>query len=206
MISVSQRPSWAAGACRAAIAAVAAFSLAGCVETTGEMAPGADAEHLHLVRRPDVSLEKATVAFVSVDGAPAEVAATFMKDLTREAVAQAIVVADVKKTRYFVRGYLSAYLTTDGAAVDYVWDVFAKDKTRAQRLSDYIVVKGQGSDPWAIAGEAALSSVAAKSADDLAAFLSNTPEAFASTPPSPPADGAMSSLDAAKPLAYAPVE
>ena len=204
MFLVSQRLVGAAGARRVAIAALAAFSLAGCVETTAEMAPGADAEHLHLARRPDVSLAGATVALVSVDGAPSEVATTFMKDLTREAVAQAIVVADAKKARYFVRGYLSAYLTTDGAAVDYVWDVFTKDKTRAQRLSDYLVVKGQGSDPWAIAGEAALSSVAAKSADDLAAFLSNTPEAIANAPSSPTADGAMSSLEAAKPLAYAP--
>ncbi len=31
--------------------------------------------------------------------------------------------------------------------------------------------------PWALAGEAVLASVAAKSADDLAAFFSNTPEA-----------------------------
>ena len=204
MNSVSQRRPAAAGARVFAFAALAAFSLAGCVETTAEMAPGADAEHLHLVRRPDVSLAGATVAFVSVDGAPTGVSATFMKDLAREAASQAIVVADAKKAHYFVRGYLSAYETTDGAAVEYVWDVFTKDKARAQRLSDYLVVKGQGSDAWTIAGDAALSSVAAKSADDLAAFLSNTPEAVAAQPSSPTADGAMSSLEAVKPLAYAP--
>jgi hypothetical protein len=206
MISGSQRLVLAARARRATIAAVAAFCLAGCVETTAEMAPGSDAEHLHLARRPDVSLAGATVAFVSVDGPPAEISASFMKDLAREAATQDIVVADAKKARYFVRGYLSAYPTQDGAAVEYVWDVFTKDKARAQRLSDYLVVKGQGSDPWAIAGEAALSSVAAKSADDLAAFLSNTPEAVAGVKPSPAADGKMSSVDAAKPLAYAPIE
>jgi hypothetical protein len=204
MNSVSQRRPAAAGARVFVFAALAAFSLAGCVETTAEMAPSADAEHIHLARRPDVSLAGATVAFVSVDGAPAGVSATFMKDLAREAAAQAIVVADAKKARYFVRGYLSAYETADGAAVEYVWDVFTKDKARAQRLSDYLVVKGQGSDAWAIAGDAALSSVAAKSADDLAAFLSNTPEAVAAAS-SPAADRAMSALEAAaKPLAYAP--
>jgi hypothetical protein len=42
-----------------------------------------------------------------------------------------------------------------------------------------IAVKGSGDDPWALAGDAALTSVAAKSADDLAAYLSNTPEAAA---------------------------
>jgi hypothetical protein len=203
MISTSER-SPQARLRRAAIVALAAFSLAGCVEATAELAPGADAQHLHLTRRPDVSLAGATVAFVSVDGPPAAISANFMKDLAREAAAQDIAVADVKKARYFVRGYLSAYPTQDGAAVEYVWDIFTKDKTRAQRLSDYLAVKGQGDDAWAIAGEAALSSVAAKSADDLAAFLSNTPEAVAATPSSPTADGAMSSLEAVKPLAYAP--
>ena len=45
------------------------------------------------------------------------------------------------------------------------------------RLNDVIEVKGSGADPWTVAGEAALNSIAAKSADDLAAFLSNTPDA-----------------------------
>jgi hypothetical protein len=206
MISVSQRRPGAARARLAAFAALAAFLLAGCVETTPEIASSADSEHLHLVRRPDVSLAGATVAFVSIDGAPAEVSATFMKALAREAASQDIVVADAKKARYFVRGYLSAYETADGAAVEYVWDVFTKDKARAQRLSDYLVVKGQGGDAWAIAGDAALSSVAAKSADDLAAFLSNTPEAVAAVNAAPKAAAALDSAEAMKPLAYAPVE
>ena len=60
-----------------------------------------------------------------------------------------------------------------------------------------IAVKGAGDDPWALAGEAALTSVAAKSADDLAAFLSNTPEAAAhAAAPAPAAE---------TPLSYAPL-
>ncbi len=69
-----------------------------------------------------------------------------------------------------MRGYLSASLDEDGAAIEYVWDVFDPDKRRAQRLNDVIAVKGSGDDPWALAGQAALDSVAAKSADDLAAY------------------------------------
>ena len=76
-----------------------------------------------------------------------------------------------------MRGYLSASLVQDGAAVDFVWDVFTPDKKRAQRLSDAIVVRGSGDDPWAMVSAAALDSIAAKCADDLAAYLSNTPEA-----------------------------
>ena len=76
-----------------------------------------------------------------------------------------------------MRGYLSASPVKDGAAVDFVWDVFTPDKQRAQRLTDTIVVRGSGDDPWAMVTPAALDSIAAKSADDLAAYLSNTPEA-----------------------------
>ena len=84
-----------------------------------------------------------------------------------------------------MRGYLSASPTADGAEIEYVWDVFTAGKQRVQRLNDAIAVKGAGEDPWAIAGEAALTSVAAKSADDLAAFLSNTPEAAPTAAASP---------------------
>ena len=81
------------------------------------------------------------------------------------------------KARYLVRGYLTATPVEGGAEVDLVWDVFTPDKKRAQRLSDAIAVRGSGDDAWAMIGDAALDSVAAKSADDLAAYLSNTPEA-----------------------------
>ena len=64
-------------------------------------------------------------------------------------------------------------------------------KQRVQRLSDVIEVKGAGDDPWALAGEAVLTSVAAKSADDLAAFLSNTPEAAPAAAAAPPAGTAL---------------
>ena len=81
------------------------------------------------------------------------------------------------KARYLARGYVTASLIEGGAEVDIVWDVFTPDKKRAQRLSDAIAVKGSGDDAWAMVDDAALNSVAAKCADDLAAYLSNTPEA-----------------------------
>jgi hypothetical protein len=172
------------------------FPLCGCVETVAEIGPNAEA-HPQFVRRADVSLAGASVAFVSVDGPPAEVSASFSQIMAREAAAHDIVVADEKKARYLVRGYLSAYATADGAAVEYVWDVFNKEKQRTQRVDDVLDVKGDGADPWRIVGEAALASVAAKSADDLAAFLSNTPEAIADVRSKP--------VSEARPLSYAPV-
>jgi hypothetical protein len=178
--------------------AALAFPLSGCVEMAADMAPKSES-HAAFVRRTDVSLAGASVAFVSVEGPPAAISRSFSQIMTREATARDIAVADEKKARYLVRGYLSAYATTDGAAVEYVWDVFNKDKQRMQRVNDVLEVKGEGADPWRIVGEAALASVAANSADDLAAYLSNTPEAVAAAPAQP------IGVSESKPLSYAPV-
>lgn len=152
-----------------------ALTLGACVDAATETAPPTLA-HRPIERREGVSLAPATVAIVSVEGAPESVAASFSQDLALDAKARDIVLAEPKKAKYLVRGYLSATAVDGGASLEYVWDVFGPDKQREQRLNDVIVVKGTGDDPWAIAGEAALDSVAARSADDLAAFLSNTPE------------------------------
>ena len=190
---------WNARAAFARLCVLAApLALCGCVEVAADLAPSAEA-HRQVARREGVSLAQASVAIVSVEGAPAAILASFSQILEREARVRDIVVVDAASARYLVRGYLSASLTADGASIEYVWDVFTSDKQRAQRLSDVIVVKGSGEDPWALAGEAALKSVAARSADDLAAYLSNTPEAVAAAPvPQDPAAGL--------PLSYAPLQ
>jgi hypothetical protein len=176
-----------------------ALALGGCVEAASDAAaPGL--AHRQIERREGVSLAPATVAIVSVAGAPDAVAASFLQELGRDARAREIVLVEPRKARYLVRGYLSATATADGATLEYVWDVFGPDKLRAQRLNDVISVKGVGDDPWAIAGEAALDSVAAKSADDLAAFLSNTPDA------KPIAAAVGASEPTATAMGYAPVQ
>ena len=63
---------------------VAAVALAGCVETAGEIAPGAGSEQF--VRRPDASMAGATMAIMSVEGAPAELTAEFNQSLNEAAV------------------------------------------------------------------------------------------------------------------------
>ena len=120
----------------------------------------------------------ATVAIASVDGAPADLSARLRQSLDEAAAARRIALAAPAKAQYLVRGYLTASLIEGGAEVDIVWDVFTPDKKRTQRLSDAIAVKGSGDDAWAMIDDSALNSVAAKCADDLAAYLSNTPEAL----------------------------
>lgn len=167
---------WSARAARLAAAAFLAGSLGACVEATTEAVPVADG-YRPMERREGVSLAPASVAIVSVDGAPAELGAVFVQDLNREARARDITLVEGSKAKYLVRGYLSAEPTADGAAFAYVWDVFSPEKLREQRLSDRIVIKGAAEDPWSLMSEPVRKTIAAKSADDLAAFLSSTPEA-----------------------------
>lgn len=152
------------------------LTLGGCVDVVGDAAPSADSRP-QFVRREDASMAGATVAIVSVDGAPSELSARFSQNLAEAAAARQIAIAPPNKARYLVRGYLSASPAKGGATIDLVWDVFTSDKERAQRLTDSIQIPGSGDDPWAMVGASALDSVAAKSADDLAAYLSNTAEA-----------------------------
>lgn len=160
------------------VALTAPVGVGGCVtvETTAEMTPDAAASRQFALRE-GANLAQASLAIVSVDGAPPAIAADFSRRLDGAARTRQLAVVDAGKARYLVRGYLSASPTEDGAEIEYVWDVFTADKQRVQRLNDVVAVKGAGEDPWALASEAVLASVAAKSADDLAAFLSNMPEA-----------------------------
>ncbi len=176
------------------VALTAPLALGACVavETTAEIAPDEEASH-QFALRAGANLAEASLAIVSVEGAPPAIVADFATKLDGAARSRDLAVVDAVRARYLVRGYLSASPTEDGAEIEYVWDVFTADKQRVQRLSDVIEVKGEGDDPWALAGEAVLTSVAAKSADDLAAFLSNTPEAApaAAMAAPPPAETAL---------------
>jgi hypothetical protein len=150
-------------------------TLSGCNDVAANP-PEADTRP-QFVLRDDANMAGPTVAIVSVDGAPADLSARFRQSFDQAAAARRIASAAPAKARYLVRGYLTASLIEGGAEVDVVWDVFTPDKKRAQRLSDALGVKGSGDDAWAMIDDAALDSVAAKCADDLAAYLSNTPEA-----------------------------
>jgi hypothetical protein len=149
--------------------------LSGCNDVAANP-PNTDAQ-AQFALRTDANMTGATVAIASVDGAPTDVSARFRQSLDEAAAARRIAVVAAAKAHYLVRGYLTASLIEGGAEVDIVWDVFTADKKRTQRLSDAIAVKGSGDDAWAMIDDSALNSVAAKCAEDLAAYLSNTPEA-----------------------------
>jgi len=139
--------------------------------------PNTDAS-AQFAMRSDANMAGAPVAIASIDGPPQDLSTRFRQSFDDAAAARKIALAPPAKPRYLVRGYLTASSIEGGAEIDVVWDVFTPNKQRVQRLTDAIAVKGSGDDPWAMLDDAALNSVAAKCADDLAAYLSNTPEAL----------------------------
>ena len=169
---------------------VAAMALAGCVEQVANNAPEAAlTQRANMARRPGVSPGGATVALASLDGAPQSVTERFTRAFAGAAQGREIVLAPSASANYIVRGYLDAHPAPGGTAVAYVWDVFDARKSRAQRVADSITVPGAAADPWSIVDDKAIASVAGKAAEDLAAFLTNTPEAVAATKPAAASDG-----------------
>jgi hypothetical protein len=160
---------------RLLIAGLAACGLAGCQPSS--VAPEATAlTPAPLVKREGVSLAAATVALVSLDGAPDAAAEDFRQALSRALAARGAAIVEAKSARYLLRVYLAASPAEGGASLDYVADVYDAGRARVGRIGDGVGLKGSG-DAWSLASTQALDTVAAACADDLAAFLSNRPEA-----------------------------
>ena len=166
---------WAALAC--------GIGLSGCVEENAAQGPVAAAPQSdNIARRPGVSPAGATVAVASISGAPGGLDDKYQAMLAAFAKRGNVSLADAGSANYLVRAYLSAYPEGDTAtAVAYVLDVFDAGKRRTQRVEDEVVVRGTAPDPWSLVSDDVLAAVAQKSAADLAAVMTNTPEAIAAS-------------------------
>lgn len=155
--------------------------LAGCVDTaTPSPDSTASLRPANMPRREGISPAGASVAIVGVGGAPQGFNEQYQAMFGQQARAHDISVAEANKANYLVRSYLTA--TTRGAAtsVAFVLDVFDAKRQRAQRIEDDVSVGAVAENPWSVVDQTVLAAVAARSADDLANFLTNTPEAIAS--------------------------
>lgn len=167
----------AAGLCIAA-------SLGGCVDPVAGPQAGRLDVRAAIARGDMHSPRSAAMAFASIDGAPDPIASRLKQDLTSEAATREITITTPALARYFIRGYVDAYPTETGTSVHYVWDVFDTTMRRRQRVGDALdLPPSNGSDPWSGVNEEVLANIAARSADDLAMFLGQTPEAVAGVLP-----------------------
>jgi hypothetical protein len=167
---------------------LAALFLMGCNETTNSLREPIKAAASAPVRNPNASPHGASVALnlTGIEKVPPAVVSRFSEALAHAVDARGVEVVDPKLAKYLVQMHLTAYPAANGATgLAYVSDVFDAKKNRAQRLSDDIVLKGSAADAWSLVDDKAVEAIAALSADDLAAFLSNTPEAVAAANASP---------------------
>ena len=165
--------------CGAIAMAVVTAGLSGCVEQAANLQASSDVRNQRVAARPGVSPSGASVAVASVEGAPASVAEKLSQQVLAQAASRDVTLVDAGQAKYLARMYLTAYPVEGGAAVSFVWDVFDGQKRRQQRIENAILLKGSAGDPWSLLNDQAIASVAGQSAEDLAAWLTNTPEAIA---------------------------
>lgn len=156
----------------------AALALAGCNESVSPAAVSAPQQSA-LIVPSGYSPRPAAVAVTQMEGAPSPLQSQFMAYFNADAAKNDVALTDPAAAHYLARGYISAFLVEGGARLTYVWDIYDRTNHRAQRLNDEIALRGAAADPWALVDSAALAALASRSADELAAYLSNTPEALA---------------------------
>jgi hypothetical protein len=173
-------PGSSTGLARYVFILIMALCLAGCIEAADSPPPQADLQQ-GPVRREGVSPRGASVALASLSGVPEPVADRIKGAFAQEAAERDITLADPKNANYLVRGYLNAAPAETGTSITVVFDIFDAAKKRALRLEDALFIKAvpAADDPWSVMDVASVGDVAAKTAEDLAAFLTNTPEALA---------------------------
>lgn len=172
---------------RGRLATIALFlALSGCGETLpGLIAsappaePNAGASVPRLAAAPGISPAGATLAFISLDGPNPAAASRLYDAMSRALAARDVTTAPSVSANYLVQGHMSAWRTGKGVAISWVWDVYDSSHRRLHRLEDQIEAADAGADPWSSLDGVALESVASGASQELAAFLSNTPEASA---------------------------
>jgi hypothetical protein len=122
-------------------------------------------------------------------GAPPDIA----KDLAQEMVAagsanKLTITPEGTGAPYVLRGYLIATTEKKGAKISYILDVSDAKGERVTRVSgEELIARRKGSDPWSGVDSAAVRSLAATLASELAANLSGgraSPPVASSSPPS----------------------
>jgi len=175
-----------------------ALSLAGCVEQGGQRQPvSAVPQTTNMARREGVSPHGASVYISWVDGVPADVSQRLTAAIQGQAGLRDVNLADVKAANYLVQGYLTAEPAEGGALYTVVYDVATAKKRLIQHIDERIFVPGAVASLDQIS-EAAMVQIAAKSAEDIAAVMTNTPEAVAAAAPDKTSDLAAAETDDSK--------
>ena len=136
------------------------------------------------------------IAFESIDGPPPTVFERLVAQLNKEAEARKLpIVSRSNAGAWRVRLYLAAHLQKKQATISWVGDVFDANYDRAFRVAGAEPVSPPQRDVWALADDAVLAKIAAKSLEAIMAKI-NAPEA--SPAPAQPAGRETPVADAGK--------
>jgi hypothetical protein len=154
-------------------AALACLLLAACQTdnglVTGALGPGAPR----------------AIAFESIDGPPPTVFERLVAQLGKEAEARKLpIVSRSHAGAWRVRLYLAAHMQKKQAVISWVGDVFDTRYDRAFRVAGEEPVSPARRDVWALADDAVLARIAAKSLDAIMAEI-GAPERSPSAPAEP---------------------
>jgi hypothetical protein len=144
------------------------------------------------------------IAFESIDGPPPTVFERLVAQLGKEAEARKLpIVSRANPAAWRVRLYLAAHLQKKQATISWVGDVFDVRYDRAFRVAGEEPVSPARKDVWALADDAVLARIAAKSLDAIMAQI-GAPE----LPPPAPAEPAgrdtpVADAGSARPVALA---
>ncbi|WP_088348538.1 MULTISPECIES: hypothetical protein [Rhodomicrobium] len=177
--------------------------MAGC-ETSSSGSGDPVASALTSPQQPQQAQAK-PIAFAPVIGAPAKVSSKMNELLVASAGQQGIPVVASKDAEYTIRGYLVAAADPKGTKLSYIWDVTDKSGKRAKRLQGDELIEGKkGGDPWTLVDDAAMQRIAAKTTEQIVAWMPSagtTASTGNATENTAPAQGGQPRQAAAQPVA-----
>jgi len=144
------------------------------------------------------------IAFESIDGPPPTVFERLVAQIGKEAEARKLpIVSRANAGAWRVRLYLAAHLQKKQAVISWVGDVFDTRFDRAFRVAGEEPVAPARKDVWALADDAVLARIAAKSLDAIMAEI-GAPERSLPAPAEPTGrDTPVADAGSARPVALA---
>ncbi|WP_181706730.1 hypothetical protein [Chthonobacter rhizosphaerae] len=185
-----------------ATGALAALLLAGCQNgTASKVTANAAAPTARTLNTPPEAVSptvppipaaQATLRFDQVLGVPTNKADSLATDLGRYARGRnlTLVRRGDPTASYRVLGYLSAVGGDEATNVTYVWDILDASGNRLHRITGIEIAGKADADPWSGVNEAVLNAVAARTVEQIYAWLNQVP-AGPGAPPMPAAAAPM---------------
>ena len=145
------------------------------------------------------------IAFESIDGPPPTVFERLVAQLGKEAEARKLpIVSRANAGAWRVRLYLAAHMQKKQAVISWVGDVFDIRYDRAFRVAGEEPVAPARKDVWALADDAVLARIAAKSLDAIMAEIGAPERSPAPAPVEPTGrDTPVADTGSARPIALA---